>query len=265
MKTKLIALTALASLSFTSFAEEKAVEEVQDMSDPLAVYTQAGVGTTNRGVNIKIGQSYDTGVDTTSAMRLIELKGFLGDSLGWDDGGTIDNAMDSVRFRNFSVNTENGRGTQIDLSYNLDGNNLAEDTGEASYSILQSLPAMGPVSLFPLLGAGLAFGTNAIEDDGSVDSGFSMYGVYGMVGLYSKIKITDKIWVNYNPFYLSAFSGSDNYKENAYGQGNDSVVLHEASVSYQFTPRFNVRYFANWTQYNNFGDGEHRIEVNYQL
>ena len=35
-------------------------EELQDMSDPLAVYTQAGLGYTDKGLNLKVGKAYDS-------------------------------------------------------------------------------------------------------------------------------------------------------------------------------------------------------------
>ncbi len=55
--------------------------DVQDMSDPLAVYTQAGLGYTDKGLNLKIGQTYDTGSDTTMGMNVVEVKGFAGDAV----------------------------------------------------------------------------------------------------------------------------------------------------------------------------------------
>ena len=113
---------------------------------------------------------------------------------------------------------------------------------------MQALPKLWRFNFYPLAGAGFAFGNNAVEDDGSIDSGFSIYGAYALVGMYGKFTITDKIWLNYNPFYLQALSGSDLYKENAYGLGNDNVLLHEFAVSYQINPRMNVRYFANWNE-----------------
>lgn len=250
-------------LSSTIFA--KAEKEVQDMSDPLAVYTQAGVGLTNKGINIKIGQAYDTGDDSTMAMRLVEFKGILGDSLGWENGATIDNSVDSIRYRNFEVNLTNGRGVQLDINYSFDKSHLAQESGDFSYSIIQSLPKMGPVNLYPLAGAGGAFGNNVTEDDGSIDGGYSMYGVFGLVGLYGKVVITDNIWLNYNPFYLSALSGSGIYKNSAFGPNNDSILTHEFVVSYQINPTLNLRYFANWNEYNDFDDGDHRLEINYQL
>nr|WP_305415718.1 hypothetical protein [Photobacterium leiognathi] len=46
-------------LYFLSFASASvASSEVQDMSDPLAVYTQGGVGMSNNGLNLKMGKSY---------------------------------------------------------------------------------------------------------------------------------------------------------------------------------------------------------------
>jgi hypothetical protein len=83
--------------------------------------------------------------------------------------------------------------------------------------------------------------------------------------MYSKYAITEKLWLNYNPFYLETISGSDVYQDNAYGQGESSVLTHEASISYQVTPKFNVRYFSNWTENISFEDGNHRVEFNYQF
>ena len=261
---KLLITTSLSLLSNVCFAEEKE-KEVQDMSDPLAVYTQAGAGYTDKGLNIKLGQAYDTGSDTSMAMRVLEVKGFYGDTLGFDDSINTDDSVDAIRFRNFELNLKNGRGAQIDVNYNFDKSNLADKSGDISYSLMQALPKLWRFNFYPLAGAGLAFGNNAIEDDGSVDSGFSIYGAYALVGMYGKFTITDKIWLNYNPFYLQALSGSDLYKDNAYGLGNDNVLLHEFAVNYQINPRMNVRYFANWNENVDFTDGSHRIEINYQL
>ncbi|MGR5543305.1 hypothetical protein ACPV5V_32610, partial [Vibrio campbellii] len=40
-----------AALSLNEVADE----ELQDMSDPLAVYTLAGIGFTDKGLNLKVG------------------------------------------------------------------------------------------------------------------------------------------------------------------------------------------------------------------
>ncbi len=74
------------------------------MSDPTAVYTQAGIGITNKGINVKIGDSYDTGNPDTMAMNIFELKGIAGDTFGWDSDDVKDNSVDTIRFRNFSRN-----------------------------------------------------------------------------------------------------------------------------------------------------------------
>ncbi|MGR5541530.1 hypothetical protein ACPV5V_23560, partial [Vibrio campbellii] len=128
----MMSTSAMAVLSLNVMANES--EEVQDMSDPLAVYTQVGAGYTDKGINIKIGQTFDTGEDTTMGMNIIELKGAMGDTLGWRD--EANDSIDSLRFRRFGVDLTNGRGSQVDISY--DFNNEA---GAASYSFIQALPA----------------------------------------------------------------------------------------------------------------------------
>lgn len=236
-----------------------AKEDVEDMSDPLAVFTQVGVGATDKGLNLKIGKSYDTGEENTAGMNVFEVKGFMGEMTGFNNNDDLlDNSIDSLRYRNFEVGLTNGRASQIDINYDVDS-----ESGTSSYSFIQALPKMGRLNLYPLAGAGVAFG-NTILEDGRKVGGYTIPGTFTVVGAYSKLEITDNIWFNYNPMWTSTLSGSDDYKNYAM-EGDDSVLNHEVSLSYQVNPRFNVRYFANWSENNSFSEGEHRIEFNYQL
>ena len=244
-------------LSLPVFAED----DVQDMSDPLAVYTQLGAGYTDKGINLKVGRSYDTGSASTMAMNVLEIKGIAGEALGWNGEAREDNndSIDSARFRNVQVSTKNGRGSQVDINYDFN-----HEFGTASYSFIQASPKFGPFQLFPLAGLGAAFGNNVIGDDGKVISGYSVPGTFLLVGMYSKIEITDKIWFNFNPMWMTTLSGSELYKEYGF-EKDDSVLRQEVALSYQFTPVFNVRYFSNWSDKTDFEDGDHRIEFNYQF
>lgn len=243
-----------------------AKKEVQDMSDPLAVFTQVGAGFTNKGLNLKVGQTYDTHNPKTAAMNVLEVKGIAGEQIGWTGNSSRDDSIDSLRWRNFKVDLTKFRASQIDINYNVDGNPLvAKQTADASYSMIQALPKFGPIQLYPLAGAGISIGEDAIESDGDVDGGFSTMGIFGVVGMYSKIEITDKMWINYNPMWLTTIAGDDNYEDNYYGKGHSNVFTHEFAVSYQISPRFNVRYFANWSNHTDFLDGDQRIEFNYQI
>ncbi len=271
-KNQLLSVNTIILLAFSqmvfseSGSSNTSGEKLQDMSDPLAVYTQVGVGATNKGINFKVGKSYDPGIPNTMAMNIVEIMGVLGDAAGWDDDSAVrDDAVDSFRYRNFKVDMSNGRGAQVDINYALDANHLAEHSGYASYALMQALPKMGPVNIYPLAGLGLAFGNNVVEDDGTIDSGYSIYGTYALAGMYGKVAITDNLWLNYNPFWVTTMSGSEHYKDNAYGMDESSLLTHEFIVSYQFTPRFNVRAFANWNENVDFSDGDHRLEFNYQL
>ena len=256
---------ACASLLFTSintaFAEDKK-DDVQDMSDPLAVYTQAGLGYTDKGFNVKIGKSYDSGKANVMAMNLIEIKGIYGDAIGTRDN--LEDSIDKVRFRNFSVDGTSGLGSQIDVEFNLHAK-----TGSAAYSLIQALPKWGPLQLYPLAGVGLAIANNvnnhALWGDANSPSGYSFPGAYGVAGMYGSLTVTDKIWINYNPVWLHSLGGSDAYKDNTYGKGESSVLSHEVALSYQISPVFNVRYFGNWSNLTDFNKGDQRIEVNYQL
>ncbi|WP_440874166.1 hypothetical protein [Thalassotalea sp. PLHSN55] len=270
----LMSSTAFAASEQSNSAENtpeiKAEQELVDMSDPMAVMTKVGVGITDRGFNLNMSRTLNTGSDTIKGMNVFEMKGLYGEDVGFSDAQTRDNSIDSFRWRQLTVDSTNGRGSQLDVNFNVDGTHLAQETADISYSVMQALPKVGPVNLFPLAGVGASFGNNVtdgFDENGSpiVDQGFSGVGAYGLIGMYSKIAITDRVWVNYNPFYFQALGGSDLYKAHAYGVDADSMLLHEFAISYKISPRANIRYFANWSENVDFKDGQHRIEFNYQL
>ena len=65
---------------------------------------------------------------------------------------------------------------------------------------MQALPKMSIFNLYPLAGIGGSFGKDVVKDNGSIDDGFAFNGTFGLIGMYGKIAITDKVWLNYNPF-----------------------------------------------------------------
>lgn len=69
-----------------------AYDDVQDMSDPYAVFTQAGAGYTDKGIKLKIGQVYDTGTEETSGVNMIKINGINGDVFG-DEVSFFDNSV----------------------------------------------------------------------------------------------------------------------------------------------------------------------------
>ncbi|WP_105201251.1 MULTISPECIES: hypothetical protein [unclassified Pseudoalteromonas] len=261
MKYALLTLCALP-LCNSALAQE---QDVADMSDPLAIYTQVGGGATDKGLNFKLGKAYDTGDDATAAQFVVEAKGLLGDTLGWRSERHTTESLDSLRFRNFAVTLKSLRATQLDVNYNFRANLVADESADISYSIIQALPPKGAFNFYPLAGVGASVGKDERQSDGSVDDGYSLMGGYGLIGMYAKVNLSDKIWLNYNPFWLTTLTGSSTYKDNYYGLNESSILTHEFAASYQITPRMNVRYFANWNENVDIFDGDHRIEFNYQL
>ena len=259
IKTTAIVMPLAVLLSTSVLAEDATSPDdgLADMSDPLAVFTMAGFGVTNRGINIKLAKSYDTGNENKLGMNLLEIKGIYSDALGWESDA--EDSVDSIRVRNLTVNPNTGLGAQIDMSYALDS-----EAGSLSYSMLQALPQMGRFNLYPLAGVGITFANNALQDDGTIASGYSFPGTFATVGMYGKFTITDNVWLNYNPIWNSTLSGSDLFTDHGF-EGHSSVLMHEAIVSYQLDPRSNIRYFANWSEHTDISNGDHRIEYNYQF
>lgn len=190
MNKNILLLSIISGLSFSAFAED--IKEYEDMSDPLAVYSQAGFGVTDKGLNLKYGQTYDPKEENTMGMNIIEVKGIYGEALGWSGNSQRDNSIDSLRFRNFEVNTENGRGSQIDLNYSVESQAL-----DASYSFIQALPKYHGFQVFPLAGAGVRVLNGEITGHAAnnlgyeVDQqniGYTIPGTFGVIGAYSKFE-----------------------------------------------------------------------------
>lgn len=229
-----------------------AAQEFQDMSDPLAVYSQAGIGATNSGLNFKFGQAYDTNNESTMAMHVFEVKGLGAEALGLSGN----DSFDSFRYRHFNINLENGVGTQVDVNWDFN-----YQLGSTSYSLIQALPPIGNVQLYPLAGLGLNVAdvdSSLIvgEEEGVGSIGYAIPSSFGLLGVYSKIEVTDNIWLNYNPMYTTQLGGAELFNS-LYGW------QHEIIASYQLDKKSNVRAF--W----NFGEAldgtDFRIEYNYQF
>ena len=252
-------LITLLTFSTSLMAENNETEVLEDMSDPLAVYTRGGLGVTNRGLNIKMGLEYKSNDINKQNMHILEIKGFGGEAIGWDGAYERSNSVDSLRYRHVSLDKTDKRGTQIDITYDFHS-----ESGVISYSLLQGLPKWWDFNLYPLAGLGVAYANNALQDDGRTNSGFSVPGVLAVVGLYGRYMVTDNIWINYNPFWTVGLTGSDLFMDQGI-EGHSSVVTHEAALSYKLSQRSNIRYFGNWSQYTYFRDGVHRLEYNYQF
>ncbi|TOH24680.1 hypothetical protein CGI84_25035, partial [Vibrio parahaemolyticus] len=97
----------------------------------------------------------------------------------------VDDSIDSFRLRNFQVEVAKGLGRQLDVNYDVDNDKL-----DASYSFIQGLPKFGMLQLFPLAGAGVTIANDFSGDD----KGYEIPGTFTVVGMYSKIELTDKIW-----------------------------------------------------------------------
>ncbi|OEE70993.1 hypothetical protein A1OO_22500 [Enterovibrio norvegicus FF-33] len=250
-RTLVLVSLSLASPSLLALEGDDAL---QDMSDPLAVYTQGGVGITDQGLNFKLGMAYDTGNPDTMAMNILELKGFAGDLLHLDGN----DSFDALRYRHFSLDTTTGRGSQLDVNWDFES-----DLGSASYSFMQALPAMGDLQLYPLAGAGLTV-TDTAEIRGTENPvgsvGYAIPSTYMVVGTYAKYSINENIWLNYNPMYINTLN-SNHYMADLMDGWH-----HEAAASYQLNPRQNVRLFANYSDSAGTSSSvEWRLEFNHQF
>ncbi|CAH6881187.1 conserved exported hypothetical protein [Vibrio chagasii] len=244
---KSILALSLASI-FSLVSSPVLANDYQDMSDPMAVYSQTGLGITDKGINFKFGQSYDTNNDDTMAMHVLEAKGFAADTLSLKG----DDSFDSLRYRHFNVDITNGLGTQVDLNWDFDAK-----VGSASYSLIQALPEMGRVQLYPLAGLGLNVAdvhSTELADGGSI--GYAIPSSFALAGIYSKIEVTDNIWLNYNPMFTTQLGGAEAFKD-LYGW------QHEVAASYQLNTQSNIRAFWNFGEALNGTD--FRVEYNYQF
>ncbi|RLA72361.1 MAG: hypothetical protein DRG78_23955, partial [Epsilonproteobacteria bacterium] len=99
MIKRVLPLIALLTFTTSLIAENNETEVLEDMSDPLAVYTRGGLGISNRGINIKMGLEYKSGDANKQNMHVLEIKGIGGEAIGWDGGYARSNSIDSLRYR----------------------------------------------------------------------------------------------------------------------------------------------------------------------
>lgn len=250
---KLLIISIITLPSYPALAS-KISDTLQDMSDPMAVFSQFGAGYGDKGINLMLGHAYDPGVKNRKAMHIFEIKGIAGDAVGWR--GDNNNSVSEFRYRHFEVSMKTGTGTNIDLNYNLDSG-----IGTGTYGIIQALPQIGRFQAYPMLAVGatvidLNKTNDRIETENGSIGGHHLLGFYGLAGMYSRYNITDNLWLNYNPMSLIGATGE---------LSGEAVFMHEGAISYQLTSRSNIRYFANWSDNVNYRNGDHRIMYTYQI
>lgn len=258
LQTALLGFLTVPLFSTAAFAKE---QEVQDMSDPLAVYTQVGGSYGTNGINFKLGKTLDTGSPTDMSMILFEVKSMLGEHTK-DEGSSAMNpdmandGISELRFRKFDVDMTNGRGISMDVIHNFDSN-----SGTASIGMIQALPKVGFWQAFPIIAAGVQYNDGSMHAADGESTGLHSDFAFASFTLYNKFQLTDTIWANYNPVYTQAIFGDQLYTDNL--RGSDGLT-HEFVLSWQMTPKQNFRLWYNTTQ-NNFSDGDFRLEYNQQF
>jgi len=262
-KSNLIsAITIFAPLCFLpqAFAQETE-NEVQDMSDPLAVFTQLGASYGTNGINLKLGKTLDTKSATDMSMILVEVKGLYGEHMKNEGSSALhpeaaNDGISELRFRKFDVDMTNGRGLSMDFIHNFDTN-----SGTASLGMIQALPKIGIWQAFPIIAAGVEYNDGSQRSETNESSGLHSDFVFASFTLYNKFQITETIWANYNPVYSQAIFGDDHYTDNLKGSNG---LSHEFALSWQMTPKQNFRLWYNASQ-NQFEDGDFRLEYNQQF
>lgn len=253
-----LTLASIATISQAIAADDT---ETQDMSDPLAVYTQLGASYGTNGINLKLGKTLDTGSATDMSMFLFEVKGIYGEHMKHQGSSSLtpesaNNGISELRFRKFDVDMTNGRGISMDVIHNFDTN-----SGTASLGMIQALPKVGIWQAFPIIAAGVEYNDGSKHSATNEASGLHSDFVFASFTLYNKFQLTDTIWANYNPIYTQAVFGDVHYTENLKGSNG---LTHEFILSWQMTPTQNFRLWYNASQ-NQFADGDFRLEYNQQF
>jgi hypothetical protein len=224
-------LTTAIALTFTGSV---LATESADMSNPLAVFNVVGASYGTQGANLKVGIAYDTEDENTMAMHIVEIK---------------DNA-ENIRYRHFGVDTTTGRGLMVDVGWDTE---LKQ--GSAALQVMQALPKFGPFQLFPVIGGGMGIAEGIWNEPGYEEVvGYTMPGGFLNAGMYAKMDITDKLWLNYNPMYTHGMSGL---------LTGESAFNNEFIASYKTTENTTVRAFYNVASGKSFTDGDARVEFNY--
>lgn len=239
MFKKKIVLLGIVISSLNLFAQDVEKEETADMSDPMAIYTMLGGSYGSEGADFKFMSTLESDNPTGGKAIVGEAKGGLKDGEFFSD----------YRLRLFEADFKTGRGSSLDLMYNTES-----ESGSITKGIMQMVPVTEKFTLYPILGAGIAFNQHE-------HAGINVPGAFLNFTLYSKYQLTEKIWLNYNPSYNHGIYGADIFKDNLKGEEG---LNHEFIASYQINPVSNVRAYYNVNQAN-LDEGVWKLEYNRQL
>lgn len=219
MKTaKLVSLVSInifTLLSFSVFARDSVLHD--RLTDPLEMDDLVSFSYSNKGIDASFGHVFE---DNSITKRSILIKG---------QGINNYNSLNEFNLIYRNYNKKNGYGTNLEISYNFEADNRAEESSEISYGIFKELIQSHNVRVYAEAGLGVKIENNPVD---SGDIGYTIPGTYGYTGFYSSFLISERFALEINPFVTYALSGSNSYLENAYGNAHRARVTTDINVKY---------------------------------
>ncbi len=218
---------AIAETTQPENVESESASDDIDMSDPMAIYTNAGLSFGTGGIDMKLGLQIpsDGGF---SNMIILEGKG------AFRKGESEEFA--SYRGRYFAGQQEGSLRFAVDVNYNAEADVALYNTG-----VFYTQPISSNLTIYPGMMVGKATNGGTVAP-GTEESTTIMTAMF-----YSRYTLSDKTWLTVNPTYT-------HYREEFGDVGRNNFSM-EMGIGYQLNKKTNVRLWGGT-------DNEMKLQIN---
>lgn len=179
---KMVAVTICSLASFSSVAAGKLDKQdyIADFSDPMAIYSNAGVGISDDGVDIYAG-----------------IGGYLAGSFKHKLQFEAKDDLEYYEVNYLAVDTSSDTGFLLDTTWDRDYA-FGKDSQDTSFGVIKKLPLMNDrLNLYPKLKLGFLWGDEIKST------------TYIHIDMATRFTITPGLWVGVTPGYTYGMKGID--------------------------------------------------------
>jgi hypothetical protein len=179
----LLAFATLATASLNVIAAPSSAKSdyLADLSNPMAIYSEAGVGVSNGGVDLYAG-----------------FGGYLGGTFAHKIKIEVKDDLDYYEVNYLALDTASQTGFILDSTWDQDDYRFADDVNDTSVGVIKKLSLMNDrLNFYPKLKLGFLWGDEIKST------------TYLNVDVAARFNVTSGLWVGMTPGYTYGMKGLD--------------------------------------------------------
>lgn len=144
----------------------------------------------------------------------------------------------------------------IDADYRVGRNDW-----RARYDVVPGGTELGDMTLSPMVSFSVKVDEQQITNNAGDDR--FRFSSHGGIGIYSHWQLTDKLSATYKPIWRTSLMGDSEFRDNAFGNGQASILEHTVGMQMQLSDALRLRYSSEFDNVTGVEEGEHRLELEY--